>query len=356
MSGEKTEKPTEKRLRDAREKGQIAQSPEIPSGATFVALLLLMIFAGSWFWSRLLYLGQLATRPIEGDFAVYLRWLMVELGREFFLLSTIPLLIALVVAVLAGAFQSSFMISFHPLIPKFEKMDPVQGFKRIFSSRSLIDLIKNLFKIVLLASVVWIVIKNSIDQAVKLPYLPVTAIPVMAFELLKDIFIWTAVIYIIMAAVDYVHQKYQFTKENMMDKQEVKREYKDQEGDPLIKGKRQELFRELAFNSMLQRARKASVLIVNPTHIAVAIKYEPGETPLPLVIAKATDDKALRLRKIAEEENIPILRNVKLARELYESTPLDHYVATELLEPVAEVLKWVKRLHQQKKQADEQKR
>jgi type III secretion protein U len=235
-------------------------------------------------------------------------------------------------------------------------MDPVQGFKRIFSSRSLIDLIKNLFKIALLGTVVWIVIKNSIDQAVKLPYLPVSGIPILAFELLKDIFIWTAVIYAIMAAVDYVHQKYQFTKENMMDKQEVKREYKDQEGDPLIKGKRQELFRELAFNSMLQRARKASVLIVNPTHIAVAIKYEPGETPLPLVIAKATDDKALLLRKVAEEENIPILRNVKLARELYESTPIDHYVVTELLEPVAEVLKWVKRLHQQKKQADEQKR
>jgi type III secretion protein U len=105
---------------------------------------------------------------------------------------------------------------------------------------------------------------------------------------------------------------------------------------------------------MLQRARKASVLIVNPTHIAVAIKYEPGETPLPIVIAKATDDKALLLRKIAEEENIPILRNVKLARELYESTSIDQYVVTELLEPVAEVLKWVKRLHEQKKQADNQ--
>jgi type III secretion protein U len=354
VSTEKTEKPTEKRLRDARKKGQIAISPEVSSVAAFIVLLLFMLFAGSWFWARLMYVGELATRPIESDFSVYLRWLMVELAREFLILSATPLLIALSVAVLTGAFQTSFMISFHPLIPKFENIDPINGLKKIFSSRSLIDLVKNLFKIIFLGAVVWVVIKNSLDQAVKLPYLPVSAIPVMAFELLKDIFIWAAVLYFVMAVLDYAHQRYQFTKENMMGKEEVKRENKDQEGDPHIKGKRKELFRELAFNGMLQRARKASVLIVNPTHIAVAIKYEPGETPLPIVIAKATDDKALLLRKIAEEENIPILRNVKLARELYESTSIDQYVVTELLEPVAEVLKWVKRLHEQKKQADNQ--
>jgi len=353
MSGDKTEKPTDKRLRDAREKGQIAQSRELPSVAAFIALLMLFLFAGDWFWSRLMYIGELAIRPVEQDFSVYLRWLMVELGREFLILSALPLLIALVIVVLAGGFQTSFLITFHPIIPRFENLDPINGLKKIFSRRSLIDLIKNIFKVILFGSVVWVVVKNSVDEAVKLPYLPSVAIPSMAFELLKDIFIWSAIIYFVMAAVDFAHQKYEHIKANMMDKEEIKREYKDQEGDPHIKGKRKELFKEIAFNGMVQRARKASVMIVNPTHITVAIRYEAGETPLPIVVAKATDEKALILRKIAEEENIPILRNVKLARELYESSPIDQYVVTDLLEPVAEVLKWVKRLHEQKKQAQE---
>jgi type III secretion protein U len=353
MSDTKTEKPTDKRLRDAREKGQIAQSHELPSVAAFMALLLLFTFAGDWFWSRLIYIVELAIKPAEQDFSMHLRWLLTELGREFLIISALPLLLALIIIILVGGFQTSFLITFHPVIPNFENLDPIQGLKKIFSTRSLIGLVKNILKVGLFGTVVWLVVKNSVDEAVKLPYLATAAIPTMAFVLLKDIFIWSAIIYFVMAVVDYAHQKYEHIKANMMDKEEVKREYKDQEGDPHIKGKRKELFKEMAFNGMVQRARKASVMIVNPTHITVAIRYEAGETPLPIVVAKATDDKALILRKIAEKENIPILRNVKLARELYESSPIDRYVVTDLLEPVAEVLKWVKRLHEQKKQAQD---
>lgn len=353
MSDEKTEKPTEKRLRDARERGEIPHSKDLTSGIEFLALLLLLIFGGRWLWSHLSYLTELATKIPQDDFLTHWRWLIGELLREFLILSAVPLLLAVSVTILAGGLQNSFLFTFHPLIPKWERLNPVEGFKRLFAMRNVIEALKNIAKIILLGFIVWIAVRDSIDAAVKLPYLDPTAIGVMTFELLKTIMIWSAAAYLGMAAVDYAHQKYEYTKQNMMSKDEIKREYKDQEGDPHVKGKRKELFKEMAFNGMLQRARKASVLIVNPTHIAIAIRYEPDVTPLPMVIAKAVDDGAMRLRKIAEEENIPILRNVKLARDLYESTPLDHYVVTELLEPVAEVLKWVKRLHEQRKKAED---
>jgi type III secretion protein U len=352
MSGEKTEKPTAKKLRDARERGEIARSPDAISTAAFFSQLLLFWTAGSWIDEHLrrLITGtlELAARPWGPSTLVQAAEFMVW---EFLLLSSVPLLLAAVMAAFAGAFLNGWLVSFQAMTPKFEKLNPAQGIQQLFAMRNLINLIKMLLKVALLGLVTFLVLRSALRPVAFASTLELPHILALATDIIATIALWALLIYAVVAVIDNVHERYEHTKQNKMTKDEVKREYKDAEGDPHIKGQRQEIARDIAFNGMVEQVKSASVVVVNPTHVAVAIRYKEGETPLPLVVAKGEDAAALRIREVAEQADVPILRNVTLARRLNELCPLNQYVIEELLEPVAEVLRWVKRLHEQRKSA-----
>jgi type III secretion protein U len=259
------------------------------------------------------------------------------------------LLAAAFAAALAAFVQVRAVFSIDPVIPKMERLNPVEGLKRVFSTRSVIGVALMIVKVLLLGGIVYAVVRSAVGVAVKAPYLDAMQIRSLIGSMLTPVFAWSAVVYCLMAAIDYLHQHYEFMKQNKMSIDEVRREHKDQEGDPLIKSKRRALYQELSTNRMMDNVRKASVVVVNPTHIAVALYYEMGKTSLPVVVAKGADGLAARIRAVAEAANVPVLHNVKLARELYESIPLDHNIGTEHIDAVVEVLRWVKRLHESRR-------
>jgi type III secretion protein U len=344
---EKTEDPTPKKLQDARDRGEVVRSADVPSSLVYVALIALLALGAPYFW---VHINQLAGLPKEmidgGSFEQRLPWFVERLLIEFILLCLPPVVLAFGVAMLGGFLQVKAVFSLEPITPKMERLNPVEGLKRLFGTRSLVGVLLMVVKCTLLGVIIFLVVRGSAAAVVKAPYLSAMDIRSLAASLLTPVFAWAAVVYLVMAAADYLHQHHEFMKQNRMSIDEVRREYKDMEGDPLIKSKRRELFREISMNRMMDNVRTASVVVVNPTHIAVALYYEKGKTGLPMVVAKGEDALAARIRAAAEAANVPILHNVKLARQLYASTPLDHYIHEDLIEPVAEVLRWVKRLHE----------
>ncbi|CAM2065492.1 type III secretion system export apparatus subunit SctU [Sulfidibacter corallicola] len=341
---EKTEQPTPKKLRDARKKGQVAKSKEVPSAVVIITLFIMI--AGLWGWvvDRLQEMILLPTQYYEKPFREGLKAVVTGVGRTMLEVSMPFVLVAAFVGVLGNFFQVGALLAFESVKPDLKKLNPVEGLKKIFSMNNLIELIKSILKIAFLGALLTIIIRDSIDPLVKLPYLGLPGVNFMLGAMLKQVAIYTAVAFLLVAVVDYFLQNYQHIKKLKMTKDEVKREYKEMEGDPHIKGKRKQLHQELINSETVQKTKKASVLVTNPTHIAIALFYDKEETKLPMVLAKGQDHVAKKMIEVAKEEGIPVMRNVPLARSLWDQTPEDHYIPKDLLEPVAEVLRWVQQL------------
>lgn len=347
MATEKTEEPTPKKLRDAREKGQVSNSKDVTSTALLV-MLFVMIWVG---WSSALPLleelllipTQYYGVPFEQAFPNVLMQVLMKYAYI-----NIPFLMATVVmGIAANVGQVGFLFVFEPLKPNFNKLNPAEGIKKMFNLKALVELIKSFVKVVFLGVLIFMVIRDSLDPLLKIPFSGTNAILPVLQPILKHFAVNVAFAYIIVAVADFYFQKRQHTKELRMTKDEVKREYKEMEGDPEIKGKRKQLQKELLMNTTIQRTRKASVLVTNPTHYAVALLYEKGKTPLPLVLAKGQDNVAQEMIRIAEEEKIPIMRDVPLARSLYADADVNQYIPADLVNPVAEVIRWVLSLRPQ---------
>jgi type III secretion protein U len=254
------------------------------------------------------------------------------------------LLIAIVVGVLAGFFQIGPVFSTEQIKPQVSRINPVMGIKRVFSMRTFVELIKLIVKAVVLGAVVWVTAWHALPTLLQSHWLPVTGILPLATRML-EILGWCAIgAFIAIAAFDLWYQKWEFLRQNRMSIDEVRREHKETEGDPHVRGRRRQLHREANEAGMLAGVRKASVVVVNPTHIAVALYYELGETDLPIVVAKGEGELARAIRKIAEEEGIPVVHNVDLARRLRSDAPVDQYIPEQLIEPVAAVLRWARDL------------
>jgi type III secretion protein U len=262
-----------------------------------------------------------------------------------FVIVSLPVVLAgMALAALANFFQIGALFAFEAIKPDIKKIDPIQGFKKIFSLNNVIELIKSIVKIIFLTILLWLVLKTSMNALFKIPFYGLSGIMVMLPAVMKKVAVYTSMAFVIVAIADHFFQKYQHIKKLKMTKDEVKREYKEMEGDPVIKGKRKQLHRELAMNDAVERARKATVIVTNPTRIAVALYYKKDETPLPLVLTKGENLLAKRIIEVAKEEGIPVMQNVPLARDLFDHGDIDQYIPSELIEPVAEVLKWVQEL------------
>jgi type III secretion protein U len=264
---------------------------------------------------------------------------MARIGLQALLLS-IPVGVAVIAVAAAVASQVGFVLSFKPLEPKFNAINPASGLKRMFSMRSFIDLIKMTIKAVVLAAALYKTLLGLMPLIVGVAYEPLPDLIEISWSALCRLFAVSGVLYLVLGVVDYGIQRWLFIRDHRMSKDEVKREFKNSEGDPQLKGKRKQVAREIVTENPDKAVAGARAVIVNPTHYAVAIRYEPAEYDVPRIVAKGVDADALEIRRMAERHGVPIVGNPPLARALY-LVPLEDAIPESCFKAVAAVLAWV---------------
>lgn len=347
--GEKTEPATSKKLNDARKKGQVAKSKEIGNAFGLLALfLVLKAWVGKIGNSFLEFFGGVYSqipdliKRYDGQVPyTSIRSLFNNTVVEIIMIAVPVFIIGLIVAFLCDIVQVKWKPTTQPLKPKFNKLNPISGFKKIFSVSSLVELLKSALKLGLIGSVVYSYIKDKFHLVFLLYDISLKQAIGLIGELVIDLGIRVSAVYILIGFLDYAYQKHKFKEDMKMTKQEVKDEYKDQEGDPKIKGKQRQRMMEASRRRMMQQLPEADVVITNPTHFAVAVKYDAEKYDAPYVIAKGEDYLAQKIKEVARENHIEIVENKPLARMLYANVEVGELIPPELYQAVAEVLAFV---------------
>ncbi|MBP5227351.1 MAG: type III secretion system export apparatus subunit SctU [Kiritimatiellae bacterium] len=353
-SGEKTEMPTPKKLRDAREKGQVCTSKDVVSTAILVVLFCVLAWMGGALTQDIeTMLSFISQRIVENDTAS-IQESMKLTGLLICKHSFIFVLVAAIIGIAGNVAQIGFLFTFEPIIPKMEKLNPVEGAKKIFSMKNLFEFLKNVVKVLFLGYLTYRIIKASIPELLTMCYGTIDDIFPCLKLMLKRLAVYTAFGYIVIAIVDRLFQGRNFTKQMMMTKDEVKREYKEMEGSAEIK-QAQRQFRDEILNGPdpVKATKEASVVVTNPTRIAVGIRYKPEEYPIPRICVAGINSIAKVIRETAMEEGIPIMEDVPLARSLYAQGHVEDFIPESLIEPVAEVLKWAKQLQDARREEAE---
>ncbi|MDE6714171.1 MAG: flagellar biosynthesis protein FlhB [Lachnospiraceae bacterium] len=349
--GEKTEEPTQKKIDDSRKEGQVAKSKEVASTLTLIALFLMLKFWISMLGNQLLELfpgyydrmaeyvtlagGQIST----GTFSSLISYALQRIA-----VIILPfLLVGFVVCFVADLVQVKWKPTTKPLQPKFSKINPASGVKKLFSLQSLVELLKSILKIGIIVIVIYNEFKEKWQTVLLVYHMPLMQAVVMAGDMLINIGLKIALIFIVVAAADYIFQRWKHHEDLKMTKQEVKDEFKNTEGDPQIKGKIRQRMMEASRRRMMQDLPKADVVITNPTHYAVAIRYDTDIADAPFVVAKGVDYLAQKIKEIARENHIEIMENKPLARSLYANVEIGEQIPQELYVAVAEVLAAVSR-------------
>ena len=346
MSGEKTEQPTPKRLRDSREKGDIAKSTEIVSFAVVAVIIFYFIINAKGIFSELLSV----TSTVFNKAPVLPFSEALEILGTLVISTSVSIIAPIVLTVISASLlsllaQTGLLFAPKSALPKLENLSPKKWVQKVFSLKNLFEFFKKIIKVVTLAVAIYFAAQDNSRALFKITSGNIGSVMFILGQMLRDLATYTIVAFAVLAALDFLYTKYKYNKDHMMSIDEVKREYKEMEGDPQIKQKRKQLHQEMINQNTLSKTRKAKVLIVNPTHFAVAIDYEPGRTDLPVVLAKGQGDLARRMIKIAQEENIPVMRQPPLARALYAEGNEDEFVPRDLLIQVAEILKIVSKLN-----------
>ncbi|MEN4901910.1 type III secretion system export apparatus subunit SctU [Luteimonas sp. TWI1416] len=337
---DKTEKPTSKKLKDARKEGNVSKSRELTS-----TVLVMGWLVGGWLlmgfmFRRVRGLFEQALEVMNQPFDIALRT-VVPLAAQAFVSMTLPLLLmAVLLGLLVEFLQVGPVASMKKVTPDLAKMNPVSGIKKMFSMDNLVELVKSLFKSAALIAIGGFVLWGMIPNLLHLPFAQPAAIGSAIWHALKWIGIWTIFVFFFVSALDASYQKYSYIKKLRMSRRDIKQEVKENEGDPYVKQRRKQLHQEWSQQNMLNAVRGSSVVVTNPTHIAVALQYEQGTDDLPLVVAKGEGHMAEEIRRVAEESGVPILQNVPLARGLNARVEIDDYIGNEFFEAVAQVLYW----------------
>lgn len=347
--GEKTEEPTSKKLEDTRKEGQVAKSKEISNAAGLIAMFLILKVGTGFVGTNFLNIFESVYKKIPelttyydgmisvGDFVILIRQVM---GKTLLILSPF-LIVGFVVAFLSNAVQFKWKVTTKPLQPKMNKMSPISGFKKIFSVNSLMELFKSFFKIAIIGFVAYTTLKKKYSVIYLLFQMPLWQGIMTAGDIAIDMGLTCSFVYVILALIDFVYQKRKFMKDQRMTKQEVKDEYKQAEGDPAVKGKIRQRMQEASRRRMMQQLPQADVVITNPTHFAVAIKYDKDVADAPIVVAKGEDYLAQKIKEVAKEHHVEIVENKPLARMLYHNVEIGEMIPPELYQAVAEVLAMV---------------
>lgn len=349
MGGERTEPATEKKLSDARKEGQVAKSREIANGLGLLAFFLILKFWVGNMGTQFLTVFQNVYGKIS-EMAVFFGGYMPEndanvLFRHMMMQAIVIMAPLLIIGFLIAFISDVAQVGWHPtgkpMQPKFNKLNPISGFKKIFSVNAIVELIKSIAKISLIVYICYSYLKDRWPLLFSLYDMPLLQALQLLAQLVTDLGIRVAVVYMIIAFADLTYQRVKFKMDMRMTKQEIKEEYKQQEGDPQIKGKIRQRMREASQRRMMQNLPQADVVITNPTHYAVAIKYDPEVADAPIVIAKGEDFLAAKIKEVARDHQIEIVENKPLARMLYANVDVGQAVPPELYQAVAEVLAFV---------------
>ncbi len=343
---QKTEEPTPKKLRESREKGEVAKSQELGHWFMILAFAAIVGIFGPWLTGSISdSLFILVERPHIIDLSADGgRQLLIDILADLALTLLVPGLVIIAAALGATVLQTGFVFSAESLKPKLSKISLLEGFKRQFSSRSLMEFAKGLLKISLVAGVVMLAIWPKREQLNELAEMETGLLLEVLQSTALRVLIAVLAMMSVIAALDFAFQRYQHIKKLRMTRQEVKDEFKQTEGDPMVKARLRQIRQERARGRMMAAVPGADVVVTNPTHYAVALKYEMDAMAAPVVVAKGIDHLALRIREVAQENDVPLVENRPLARALYDSVELDQEVPPEHYKAVAQVIGYVMRL------------
>ncbi len=344
--GEKTEPATQKKLDDARKEGQVAKSQELNAVAALLTLFILLkvfvSFLGERFYYVFNWIYSIIPDVIASDrsgltISTVSRLMNGAILQVLIILS--PFLIASFVAGLViSILQVGWKITGKPLEPKPDKLNPVNGFKRIFSKDSLFNLVKNIAKVFLIFYVAYLCLKNEADSLYIIYEIPLNQGLALVGNLIINTGLKISLVYILVGVADYIYQRHKFSEDMKMTKQEVKDEYKSTEGDPQIKGRQRQMMRQASQRRMMADVPKADVVITNPTHLSCAIRYDSELESAPTLLAKGEDYIALKIREVAKENGVPLVENKPLARAIYSTVEVGSQIPPELYQAVAEIL------------------
>jgi flagellar biosynthetic protein FlhB len=347
FAGEKTEKATPKKRQDSRKKGQVLKSQDVTSAILLLSVFLFLFFAAGFMRDRFFvffhqaFTEYLTLPKLDEDLAMII-YSDVMIQMAFILL---PIMLIAVVAGIAGnLFQFGLLLTAEPLKMDLKKLDPIKGLKRIFSIRAIIELMKSILKISFIGTVTTLIVMTNIDKvlglAFKSPWDTLTTIG----QLAALMGITAAFVLLFISILDFMYQKFDYEKNLRMSKQDIKDEYKNSEGDPIIKSRIKQRQREMAMRRMMQEVPDADVVITNPTHYAIALKYKDGDMDAPIVVAKGVDFIAQKIKLIANEHDIVMVENRPLARSLYEDVEIGGRIPEEFFKAIAEILAYVYRI------------
>lgn len=350
--GSKTEKATPKRRRDERKKGNVFLSKDAVAVATLLgsfATLQLLARGSVESLAEFFHFSLLESQMAAADFTAFLKGCAIK-GGWVMLKIVGPILAATVFCAVAATFaQTKFLVSGESLKPKMNRISPLQGFKRLFSMRSIIETLKGLLKIIILLVIIYINLKGMLGDSSRYMYADVGFIGGHIFSITIKMIWQISIAFVALAALDFMYQWWDYERQLKMTKQEVKEEFKQMEGDPQVKGKIREIQRRMAQTRMMQQVPQADVVVRNPTHFAVALRYKPERDIAPIILAKGQDELALRIVKVAEENKVAVIENVPLARALYANGELNREIPEEFYGAVAEVLVYIFQLNAKKK-------
>jgi flagellar biosynthetic protein FlhB len=343
---EKTEKPTPKKRQDVRKKGEVAKSRELPSVTVLLSGILTLAVFAPFMNGQMRVVMERTLRDFPAtDLGIAD---MINLANEIcviFLLMIGPIMAAVfIVAILSNILQVGFLLSGESIKPKLSKLNPLKGFARLFSIQSLMEFVKSMTKLLIVGIVSYLFIKGEMDRFMGLTDMELGAILAYILITILKLTIIVALVMVILVAADYAFQRWQFEKRIKMTKKEVKDELKTSEGDPLIKSRIKSIQMEMSRKRMMQDVPEADVVITNPTHFAVAVKYDSAVMGAPQLLAKGAGEVAQRIKALAQEHQIPVVENKELARNLFAAVDIGQEIPVELYQAVAEVLAYIYKL------------
>jgi type III secretion protein U len=345
---DQTEKPTPKRLKDARKEGDVAKSKELTSTVCVLGWLVLAWLTTSLISHQLSGFMQkvLDIIPRVGREPLPDVWLTA--GRTV-LLICVPLLLAGgLIGLLIEFLQVGGLFVPKRVVPDAGRLNPMAGLKRMFSQDNLVEVLKSVFKTFAMVVIFLLVLWRELPEIIRLSRGRPEDVGATHWHVLLWLGIWTVCVFFALAVLDAGYQRFAFIKKLKMSRRDIRQELRDTEGDPYTKGRRKQLHQEWAQQNMLAAVRSSSAVVVNPEHIAVAILYDPDKTALPIVCAKGEDHEAQLIREAAEEAGVPVMRNVELARGLHANIEVDQYVSAEFFEAIAQLLRWAESVRRER--------
>ncbi len=350
--GDKTEQPTPKKLQDARKKGQVAKSKDVTSTVELLVWCALALLATGYTATQLGGLIETALKVAHQPFALAAPRLMEQATLALVLVSAVLMLPVIGVGLLAEYLQAGPVFALERVKPKLENMNPVEGVKKMFTMDALIELLKAVAKSVALLLIGWLAVISLLPQ---LALLPQSRRPEFLgsalMETARPVLVWTVVLFTLIALLDAVYQRWSFTKRMRMSLRDIRQEMKDNEGDPYIKQQRRQQHEEWSQRHAAAAAGSANVLVVNPTHVAIAIDYDRETCPVPTIAAKGEDEVARAMREAAEAAGVPVVRNVALARDLLARGEIGELIPPDLFDVIAEVVLWAREVRDELGQA-----